>query len=94
MIVVVGLEDVGGVECLDPVHHHAAPAASDDANRQTLIVVLPGRDVIERGFGEEAGPSIDLCIIECMGVIADQAGDLIVGRRVDRLRCNFSDLII
>jgi hypothetical protein len=75
------------------VGHHAATNAPDDADRQALIVILPRRDVIERGLGEEAGPAIELPVIQRMGVVADQRRDHVIGRRLHRQRCDLSGVL-
>jgi hypothetical protein len=65
----VGLEDIGGVKRFYPVQHHSAPDAAHDADRQAGLVAFARRHMIDAGLREEAGPSIDLPIVERVGEI-------------------------
>ena len=86
MVVGVRLEDIRGVERLDPILHHAAIDAVDDANRQAGLHVLARRHDILCARREEARPGIDIEIVEAMGISHLEFGDPVAQlRRILRL---------
>jgi hypothetical protein len=63
MIVGMRLEDIGGMERLDPIDHHSSTDTPHDSDRQARVMIFFGRDVVDAVRREELQPKIDLTVI-------------------------------
>ena len=63
------LVDVGRAKRAYAILHHAAAVAVHDADRQVRIEAFAGDDLIRAVLAEEAGPALDLPVVDrlCVG---------------------------